>query len=208
MELTDIGRNIQSSFQHHASSFRSSSGGDSISEEEELELQWAAIQRLPTLERVRTSVFDNNHDECSTKEFEGKRVVDVTKLGALERHLFIEKLIKHIENDNLQLLQKQRERIDRVGVKLPTVEVRYKNLYVEAECVVQGKPLPTLWNSLASMLSVFTKPIRCKSQEAKISILRDVSGIIKPSRKWENYLAIGSRRKTKSVPQGQRGNLL
>lgn len=43
----------------------------------------------------------------------------------------------------------------RVNVKLPTVEVRYKNLFVEAECeVVQGKPLPTLWNSLLSLLSV------------------------------------------------------
>lgn len=43
----------------------------------------------------------------------------------------------------------------RVDVKLPTVEVRYKNLCVEGECeVVHGKPLPTLWNSLKSNISV------------------------------------------------------
>lgn len=43
----------------------------------------------------------------------------------------------------------------RVGVKLPTVEVRYKNLCVEAEClVVAGKPLPTLWNTAKSIFSV------------------------------------------------------
>lgn len=43
----------------------------------------------------------------------------------------------------------------RVGVKLPTVEVRYKNLGVEAECeVFHGKPLPTLWNATKSMLTV------------------------------------------------------
>lgn len=43
----------------------------------------------------------------------------------------------------------------RVGVKLPTVEVRYKNLCVEAECkVVHGRPLPTLWNSLKGLISV------------------------------------------------------
>lgn len=43
----------------------------------------------------------------------------------------------------------------RVGVELPTVVVRYKNLRVEAECeVVWGKPLPTLWNSLKSHLLV------------------------------------------------------
>lgn len=40
-------------------------------------------------------------------------------------------------------------------MKLPSVEVRYKNLNVEAECeVVQGKPLPTLWNSFSSLFSV------------------------------------------------------
>ncbi|KAM0004933.1 hypothetical protein Hdeb2414_s0225g00839531 [Helianthus debilis subsp. tardiflorus] len=44
-----------------------------------------------------------------------------------------------------------------VGVQLPSVEVRYKNLHVEAECeVVHGKPLPTLWNSFQSLLSVVT----------------------------------------------------
>jgi len=43
----------------------------------------------------------------------------------------------------------------RVGVQLPTVEVRYKNLCVESECeIVQGKPLPTLWNTAKSILSV------------------------------------------------------
>lgn len=50
----------------------------------------------------------------SRRELEGhKKVVDVTKLGGHERHLFIEKLIKHIENDNLRLLQKLRQRIER-----------------------------------------------------------------------------------------------
>ncbi|KAK9991985.1 hypothetical protein SO802_026970 [Lithocarpus litseifolius] len=182
MELTTIGKSTQSSFQHHAATL--DAGGDSIIEEdEELELQWAAIERLPTFKRLRTSVFDIDHDNGSGKEFKGKRVTDVTKLGAVERHLFIEKLIKHIENDNLRLLQKLRDRIDRVNVKLPTVEVRYKNLFVDAKCeVVQGKPLPTLWNSIMSPLSVFTKAIQCNSQEAKINILKDVSGIIKPSR--------------------------
>jgi hypothetical protein len=42
-----------------------------------------------------------------------KRVTDVTKLGPEERHLFIERLIKDIEQDNLGLLRKIRNRIDR-----------------------------------------------------------------------------------------------
>ncbi|KAK3229047.1 hypothetical protein Dsin_000928 [Dipteronia sinensis] len=54
-------------------------------------------------------------------------------------------------HDNLQLLQKIRKRIDKVGVKLPTVEV-------------------------------FRKLSSSKSHEAKINIINDVSGIIKPGR--------------------------
>uniref|UniRef100_A0A7N2L5K6 Uncharacterized protein n=1 Tax=Quercus lobata TaxID=97700 RepID=A0A7N2L5K6_QUELO len=153
----------------------------------EYDLQWAAIERLPTFERLRSSLFDNNGDVGGTDN-KGKRVIDVTKLGAQERHLFIEKLIKHIEHDNLLLLRKIKNMIDNVGVKLPTVEVRYKNLRVEAECeVVHGKPLPTLWNSLKSVLSVFTKLPGSKSSQTKISIINDVSGIIKPGRPEDNY---------------------
>lgn len=59
-------------------------------------------------------MLDIDHETGSSgKESEGKNVTDVTKLGAVEKHLFIEKLIKHIEHDNLRLLQKLRDRIDR-----------------------------------------------------------------------------------------------
>ncbi|KAG5237170.1 pleiotropic drug resistance protein [Salix suchowensis] len=169
MELTTIGRNAQSSFRRGETGL--GMDADSIMEEDdEVRLQWAAIERLPTFKRIKTSLFEASNAEGD----EGKTVTDVTKLGAAERRLFIEKLLKHVENDNLRLLQNLRERIDRVGMKLPTVEVRYKNLSVEAECeVVDGKPLPTIWNSIATFLS---------PRETKISILKDVSGIIKPSR--------------------------
>lgn len=200
MELTTIGRSIRSPF-------RRSPGADTIVEEdEELRLRWAAIEKLPTFKRIKTSVLDIEHGTVETesdgKESDGKKVTDVTKLGAVDKHLFIEKLIKHIEHDNLRLLQKLRERIDRylkfctslknlwtellisiesyvsiefsivrVNVKLPTVEVRYKNVCVDAQCeVVQGKPLPTLWNSVMSMLSVswhcsHLKPLSCSNPE-------------------------------------------
>ncbi|KAK6930346.1 Plant PDR ABC transporter associated [Dillenia turbinata] len=179
----------------HCSSLESddSSCGDYFStadyleqEEEENEhvaLEWAAIER-----RLRTSLLfdvDHVHDHG-----QNKKVVDVTKLAPLEQHLFIEMLIKHIQNDNLRLLQKIRERLDRVNVDLPCVEVRYKNVCMEAECdVVKGKPLPTLWNSIASTFSGsmfnlqgLTKIICCNRRDTKISILRDVNGVLKPRR--------------------------
>ncbi|CAL5378384.1 unnamed protein product [Camellia sinensis] len=163
MKKFDLG----SSFQSHSSSFRSISGLSSVKDdvEDECALQWAAIERLPTFERLRSSLFDEN--DGSNVDAQGKRVVDVTKLGALERNMFIDKLIKHIENDNLRLLHKLRKNRQRV----------------EAECeVFHGKPLPTLWNSLKSILFDCAKLPGLKSQEAKITIIDDVSGIIKPGR--------------------------
>ncbi|CAA7046262.1 unnamed protein product [Microthlaspi erraticum] len=190
VELADIGRSIRSSFRRHTSSFRSSSsryepdhdgdGNGPNGNDAEYALQWAEIERLPTVKRMRSTLLDDG-DESKTEK--GKRVVDVTKLGAMERHLMIEKLIKHIENDNLKLLKKIRRRIDRVGMEFPTIEVRYKSLKVEAECeIVEGKALPTLWNTAKRVVSELVKLTGAKSHEAKISILNDVNGIIKPGR--------------------------
>ncbi|KAG5525532.1 hypothetical protein RHGRI_031990 [Rhododendron griersonianum] len=183
IEVAEIGKSLRSSLRCHTSSFRSSSGLTSIKDDvaDECALQWAEIDRLPTFERLRSSLFDDN--DGNKADVPGKRIVDVTKLGALERHMFVEKLIKHIENDNLRLLQKMRSKIDKVDVEVPRVEVRYNNLRVEVECeVVRGKPLPTLWSSLKSTVLECAKLPGLKTPEAKITIIDDVSGIIKPGR--------------------------
>ncbi|PKI53072.1 hypothetical protein CRG98_026533, partial [Punica granatum] len=178
-ELGEIGRSVRSSFRIRTLSLRSTSGRSSskAGRNGEHDLQWAAIERLPTFERLRKSVFE--------KEDEGveRMVVDVTKLGPGERHLFIEKLIKHTEQDNLRLLRKIRERTDRVDLKLPKIEVRYRNLCVESDCqIVHGKPLPTLWNSLNDTLCGFTKFPFSRWNRTKISIVEGASGMIKPGR--------------------------
>ena len=114
IELSELGRSLRESFHTCNASFRSISAlsnGKDDEPDEELALQWAAIDKLPTFKRMKSPVFD----EDSGNEADAKRrpVIDVTKLGALERHLFIEKLIRHVEHDNFKLLQKIRKRIDR-----------------------------------------------------------------------------------------------
>ncbi|KAG0466701.1 hypothetical protein HPP92_018281 [Vanilla planifolia] len=128
--------------------------------------------------KLRTMVLSGNMEGRE----DHKQFIDVTKLGDPERKSIVDKLIKNVESDNRRLLQKQRERMQRVDVKVPTIEVRYKNLCVDAECeIVDGKPLPTLWNTIKSMISNIQRAFFWKPEE-KISILRDVSGIIKSSR--------------------------
>ncbi|CAH2079071.1 unnamed protein product [Thlaspi arvense] len=152
--------------------------GVSASENGDDDDQWAAVERLPTFERITTALFCKT-DEQGERRARGQ-LMDVSKLDqAHDRHVFIDELIRHVEIDNLRLLQTIKKRIDEVGIELPKIEVRFSDLFVEAECeVVYGKPIPTLWNAIASRLSRFM----CSKQEKKISILKGVSGIIRPKR--------------------------
>lgn len=72
----------------------------------------------------------------------------------------------------------------REGIGLAGVEVRFENLTVEADCFVGERALPTLPNAVRNIaeaaLSCFG--VKLQAERAKLHILKDISGIIKPSR--------------------------
>ncbi|KAL1833025.1 hypothetical protein ACET3Z_002676 [Daucus carota] len=154
--------------------------------DDECELQLAATERLPAYRQTSISLFDEeNLVNTSTVNQETSKMtnLDVPKLGVPERRALIDKLLEKIEEDNHKLLLKQRRRLERVGLEFPQVEVRYQNLCIEAECeVVHGKPLPTLWSSLKRVIAAATDVIWRNSHVYKIKILKEVDGIIRPSR--------------------------
>lgn len=43
----------------------------------------------------------------------------------------------------------------RVGIRVPTVEIRYENVTVDAKCFVGDRALPTLKNSTVNILEVW-----------------------------------------------------
>ncbi|KAK4596640.1 hypothetical protein RGQ29_014599 [Quercus rubra] len=148
-------------------------------EEDEEELRWAAIERLPTYDRLRkgmlTQVLDNGkvvHDE-----------VDVTNLGMRDKKLLMESILKVAEEDNEKFLRRLRERTDRVGIEIPKIEVRYEHVSVEGDVYVGSRALPTLLNvTLNTIESILRLVHLAPSKKRKIQILKDVSGIVKPSR--------------------------
>lgn len=103
-ELSELGRSFRSSFRStSAPSITigcSSEHPNDMNTDDNLQY-WEVIERLPTLERLRLSLFD-----------EGQTVVDITKLGDADRRLFVGKLIHHIQHDNLNLLRKIKKRTD------------------------------------------------------------------------------------------------
>ncbi|XP_027349414.1 ABC transporter G family member 39-like isoform X5 [Abrus precatorius] len=148
-------------------------------EDDEQELKWAAIERLPTFERMRKSVLkhvrDDGHVVCDE--------IDVTNLGFHDKKVLMDSILKVVEEDNEKFLSRLRDRIDRVGIEIPKIEVRYENLSVEGDVYVGSRALPSLLNftlnAFESVLGLFRL---APSKKRKIQILNDVSGIVKPSR--------------------------
>ncbi|KAM0032055.1 putative P-loop containing nucleoside triphosphate hydrolase, ABC-transporter [Helianthus debilis subsp. tardiflorus] len=148
-------------------------------------LRWAALEKLPTYNRVRTTIFKNFNISADLKDRtpSERLLLDVRELDAKAHQEFIDKIFKDAEEDNGKFLTKFRERVDRVGITLPTVEVRFQNLTIEADCYVGDRALPSLPNAARNMVESLLGSIGISlSKKTKITILKNISGIIKPSR--------------------------
>ncbi|KAJ8510203.1 hypothetical protein OPV22_000637 [Ensete ventricosum] len=161
-------------------SWRSRSGVD----DDEEALRWAALEKLPTYSRLRTGILRSvvAEGEQGRRRYQHKEV-DVRKMGVSERQEFIERVFKVAEEDNERFLKKLRNRIDKVGIQLPTVEVRFEHLNVEAECHVGNRALPTLTNTARDIAESAVGLLGINlTKRTTLTILKDVSGIIRPSR--------------------------
>ncbi|GLJ52514.1 hypothetical protein SUGI_1117710 [Cryptomeria japonica] len=113
-EISEVGRSMRMlrsgrlSFGSKRSSGVFSQTSDFVDDEEAL--HWAAIERLPTYDRIRSSIF-KDYDE--TGKVINKHVVDVAHLKPVERHLLIEKLLQDTEKGNGEFLNKLKRRIDK-----------------------------------------------------------------------------------------------
>ncbi|OWM82299.1 pleiotropic drug resistance protein 1-like isoform X1 [Punica granatum] len=147
----------------------------SMDDDDEEALKWAALEKLPTFDRLRKGILTASHGAGNE--------IDIHHLGIHERRTLIERLIRVAEEDNERFLLKLKDRIDRVGIDLPTIEVRYEHLSVEAEAHVGGRALPTFINFTFNIVEGFLNFLHIlPSKKKHISILQDVSGIIKPCR--------------------------
>ncbi|KAM7496878.1 hypothetical protein LguiA_021292 [Lonicera macranthoides] len=156
---------------------RSSKKNEVVDEEEEL--KWAAIERLPTYDRMRKGML--KQVMSNGKVVHGE--VDVTNLGIEDKKVLMESILKVVEDDNERFLERLRKRTDRVGIETPKIEVRFQNLSIEGDAYVGTRALPTLLNSTLNSIEAALGMIRLSpSKKRVVNILQDVSGIIRPSR--------------------------
>ncbi|KAL6559850.1 transcription factor [Orobanche gracilis] len=138
-------------------------------------LKWAALEKLPTYDRLTRGLLVGSRGETSE--------VDIRYIGFQERKALLDRLLKSADEDNEKFLMKLKERIDRVGIQLPTIEVRFEHINVSAEAYIGSRSLPTFFNFIINMLQGFLNYLHIlPSKKKHISILQDVSGIIKPCR--------------------------
>lgn len=149
-------------------------------EEEEEDLRLAAIERLPTYGQLRKGILTTQALDNGKGVYDE---VDVKRLGFQDKEEVMEKILQILKEDNESFLQRLRDRFQQVDIDIPKIEVRYEHLSVEGEVFVGSRALPTLLNSTINVLEGAMGLVGlAPSKKRKIAILRDVSGILKPSR--------------------------
>ncbi|KAG6391312.1 hypothetical protein SASPL_149066 [Salvia splendens] len=143
-------------------------------EDDEEALRWAALEKLPTFDRLRKGLIFGS---------KGANEVEIENLGYEDKRKLVERLVANVEDDNEKFLLKHRNRIDRVGIDIPTIEVRYENLNIDAHAYSAKRSLPTFINFNVNIIEGFLNFLHIlPSQKKPFTILKDVSGVIKPSR--------------------------
>jgi predicted Zn-dependent protease len=113
MEGTDIYR-ATNSLRAQSSTIWRNSGVEVFSkssreEDDEEALKWAALEKLPTYNRLRKGLLTTSHGAANE--------IDVTDLAFQEKQKLLERLVKVAEEDNERFLLKVKERVDRYIVK-------------------------------------------------------------------------------------------
>ncbi|PKA67166.1 ABC transporter G family member 39 [Apostasia shenzhenica] len=167
---------ISPSFHDPADVFRRSSAP---LEDDEEKLKWAALEKLPTYDRMRTGILRQFDEDGKAVSHE----VDLDKLGLHERKILLDRIMKIVEEDNERFLKRLRDRINQVGLELPKLEVRFQNLSVEADAYVGSRALPTLLNAAINTLEGLFGFVQFSQSKKRVKkVLTNVSGILKPSR--------------------------
>ncbi|CAD6270232.1 unnamed protein product [Miscanthus lutarioriparius] len=163
---------------------RSCSSSREGREHDEEALRWAALEKLPAFVRLQRAVLPPVHDDNADNadSAAARAVVDVRGLGPHERRALLERLVHVAQEDNERFLQKLKDRVERVGLDLPTIEVRFEHLHAEAQVRVGSSGLPTVLNSTNKFEEAANAMRILPSRKRTMSILHDVSGIVKPGR--------------------------
>ncbi|KAF8010615.1 hypothetical protein BT93_J1302 [Corymbia citriodora subsp. variegata] len=146
---------------------------------------WAAIERLPSQKRPNMALLSRTPSESGGSGGGARQTetIDVRKLDRLRRELVVRKALATDDQDNYRLLSAVKERLDRAGLEVPKVEVRFENLNIEARVQSGLRALPTLVNYTRNMIEYVLTVLRIfRPKRQSLTILKNISGVVKPGR--------------------------
>ncbi|KAF1894840.1 hypothetical protein Lal_00028284 [Lupinus albus] len=168
-------------------SFARASNAEWVEEDEE-ELQMAALLRLPTTKRANLALLRNlssssgNSDSKKMNNIKMEQI-DVRRLNRLHRERLVKNALATNDQDNYKLLSDIKNRLKRVGLEVPNIEVRYNNLTIGADVQIGSRALPTLLNYTRDCLEGFITGLGLnRPKRHSLTILNNISGVIKPGR--------------------------
>ncbi|PNY05570.1 pleiotropic drug resistance protein 1-like [Trifolium pratense] len=172
-------------------------------------LKWASIQRLPTVARLRRGLLTTPQGDTNE--------IDVHNIGLQERTYLLQRLVKNnintddgddddVDNDQSSFLLKlMRDRIDRAGVDIPTIEVRFEHLNVQSHVQVGKRALPTITNYMLDILEfqcrVWMTLLLGPPSSGKTTLLLALAGKLDPNLKFTGKVSYNGHEMNEFVPQ-------
>lgn len=154
--------------------------------------KWAQLQQLPPADRLHTAMLPKagsslgvvSDAEAHDKGDDDDLIpVDVRDLSHGQRRRLVERALETFDQDNEAFLRKFRARLDRVGLALPTVEVRFEDVSAEARVYVGTRALPSLANFTRNIVTDSLLALRLIPDARRpFPILNGCSGALKPGR--------------------------
>ncbi|CAI5480135.1 unnamed protein product [Closterium sp. Yama58-4] len=153
---------------------------------------WAQLQQLPPSDRLHTAVLPKSGSlqGAGAATDGGKKgaaaelaQVDLRALSHAQRERLVERALETLDQDNEAFLTKLKSRLDRVGLSVPSVEVRFEDVNVEAGVYVGTRALPTLLNFTRNSIAAALHSLGVELDARRpYPILHGCSGVLRPGR--------------------------
>ncbi|KAI7725050.1 hypothetical protein M8C21_022973, partial [Ambrosia artemisiifolia] len=133
-------------------------------EDDEEALKWASLEKLPTFDRLKKGLLFGSSGPSNE--------IDIDSLAFDQRKHLLDRLVKVADEDNEKFLLKLRNRLD-----------RFEHITVEADVNTGSRALPSFINFHIDIFEGFLSTFHLlPNSKRHITILDDVSGVVKPSR--------------------------
>ncbi|XP_078447762.1 pleiotropic drug resistance protein 2-like [Wolffia australiana] len=112
-----------------------------------------------------------------------RTTVDLDDLSNVDRSVIIDRVLQVVQEENERLLHRMKKRMDSVGIEMPKIEIRFENMFVEADAFLGTRALPTLINFAVNAFEGLINLAGFSFSKKTVNkILTDVSGVVRPSR--------------------------